>query len=284
MKNDRFLGCHVSISGGFANGIRNGEQLGVNTIQVHPCSPQRWNFKPFADGFEDEFLQLKEKSTVKKVFFHGIYLINLANPDPKQFGFSKTSLIHDLNLIQRVNAEGLIFHVGNLKHSEDEMSGLNQAADGINYVLNKVSGDGKLLLEVSAGAGTVIGSKMEQLREVYEKVEDKSRVGFALDTQHMWASGYDLKDSTEEVVNQIEKIFSFEKVFAVHLNDSKTTLASKVDRHANLGEGEIGWDALARFVNHPKIKNIPCILETPALKSMDTAAQEVLRLKELCKN
>jgi deoxyribonuclease-4 len=282
MKNARFLGCHVSISGGFVNGVKNGETLGVNTIQVHPCSPQRWNFKPFEDGFEDEFLKFKETSKVEKVFFHGIYLINLANPDPKQFGFSKTSLIHDLKLMERIKGEGVIFHVGSLKHAEDEKSAFKQAAEGIQYILDKAPGESRLLLEVSAGSGTVIGSKMEQLRDIYEQVKDKSRVGFALDTQHMWSSGYDIKESHEEVIAQIENIFGFDKVWAIHLNDSKTALASKIDRHANLGEGEIGWDGLSRFINNPNFKNIPVILETPALKDLKTAADEVARLKELC--
>ena len=279
----RYLGCHVSVSGGFEKGLINGNALGVNTIQVHPCAPQRWNFKPFADGFEDAFLELRDagKTSVKKIFFHGIYLINLANPDPKQSGFSKTSLIHDLNFAARVKAEGVIFHVGSLKHASDENEGLVLASDCINYILQKASTGGRLLLEVSAGAGSVIGSRMEQLREIYDRVEDKDRVGFALDTQHMWASGYDIKDKQAEVIDQIGKIFSFEKVWAIHLNDSKTTLASKIDRHANLGEGEIGIDALKSFINSEHLKNIPCILETPGLKEPATAQVEVDKLNEI---
>lgn len=279
----RYLGCHVSVSGGFEKGLINGDALGVNTIQVHPCAPQRWNFKPFADEFEKIFLEYRNSGScgVKKIFFHGIYLINLANPDPKQSGFSKTSLIHDLNLAARVNAEGVIFHVGSLKHASDENEGLGLAADCINYILEKASIGGRLLLEVSAGAGSIIGSKMEQLREIYERVEQKNRVGFALDTQHMWASGYDLKENQTVVIDQIGKIFSFDKVWAIHLNDSKTALSSKIDRHANLGEGEIGLSALKSFINSPELRNIPCILETPGLKEPSTAKIEVEKLKEM---
>jgi deoxyribonuclease-4 len=277
----RGLGCHVSVSGGLENGIKNGEALGVNTIQVHPCAPQRWNFKPFADGFEDKFLEARKNSGITRIFFHGIYLINLANPDPKQFGFSKTSLQHDLQLCARINAEGVIFHVGSLKHAEDETSGLQQAAEGINYILSKTHEQSRLLLEVSAGAGSVIGSRMEQLATIYEKVEQKSRVGFALDTQHMWASGYDIKNNMESVVKNIGDAFSFDKVWAIHLNDSKTALESKIDRHANLGEGEIGTEALQAFINHPNLKHIPVILETPGLKEPATAKIEVEKLQSI---
>ena len=278
--NERYLGCHVSISGGFENGIKNGVELDINTIQVHPCSPQRWNFKPFADGFEEKFLEARNASSIKKVFFHGIYLINLANPDPKQFGFSKTSLQHDLNLSARIGGEGVIFHVGSLKHVEDEKVGLDQAALGINQILEKTPEQSRLLMEVSAGSGSIIGSRIEQLRTIYDQIEQKNRVGFALDTQHMWASGYDLKDDLEGVVKNIGEAFSFEKVWAIHLNDSKTLLASKTDRHANLGEGEIGAEALQKFINHPNLRDIPCILETPGLKEVASAKVEIQKLKE----
>ena len=280
-QSERSLGCHVSISGGFENGITNGEVLGVNTIQVHPCSPQRWNFKPFADGFEQTFLARRAESGITKVFFHAIYLINLANPDPKQFGFSKTSLQHDLNLSAKIQGEGVIFHVGSLKHAEDEKTGLEQAAAGINYILEKTPENSRLIMEVSAGAGSVIGSKMEQLAAIYSMVEQKNRVGFGLDTQHMWASGYDIKDKGPEVIKAIGDIFSFDKVWSIHLNDSKTTLASKIDRHANLGEGEIGREALTAFINHPSLKDIPCILETPGLKEVESAKVEIQRLREM---
>ncbi len=280
----RFFGCHVSASGGLENALKNGETLGVNTIQIHPSPPQRWNFKPFAEGIETAFMERKPASCVQQVFFHGIYLINLANPDPKQFTSSKTSLYHDLELSARIGGQGVIFHVGSMKHQEDESVGLRQAAEGINWIMDKTKGGARLLLEVAAGSGQVIGDKMEELSEIYSHVEQKDRVGFALDTQHMWASGYDIRNDPEGVIKNIESAFTIEKVWAIHLNDSKTALASKTDRHANLGEGEIGWDALKKFVNHPKLKQIPFILETPALKEIETAKVEVGRLEELIEN
>lgn len=278
---ERFFGCHVSVSGGLVNGIKNGQSLGVNTIQVHPCPPQRWNLKPFEKGVEDEFLIARESSGIKRVFFHGIYLINLANPDPKQFGSSKTSLANDLDLIARVGGDGVIFHVGSLKHNEDEDSAFRQVANGIDEILSNTDTRARLILEVSAGSGKVIGDQLEELAAIYYYVQSKERVGFGLDTQHLWASGYDIKGDTEGVVAEIIQNFTAEKIWAIHLNDSKSDLGSKIDRHENLGEGKIGWDALKAFINHPQLRDIPVILETPGLKEMTTAQNEVNQLQKM---
>ena len=278
---ERFFGCHVSAAGGLANAARNGARLCVNTIQIHPTQPQRWNFKPFAPGTEDAFLSAKAGSGIKKVFLHGVYLINLAIADSVRLGHAVRSLRYYLDLADRIGSEGIIFHVGSNKDQPTEQAGFRQSAEAIDKVLDGSAGTAKLILEVSAGSGKIIGDRMEELRAIYDLVNDKSRVAFALDTQHMWASGYDLATSLDEVTGQIEHIFGFDRVAAIHLNDSKTDLGSRVDRHENLGCGRIGLDALARFVHHPKLQPIPMMLETPGLKDPETAAAEVEALRRL---
>jgi len=141
----------------------------------------------------------------------------------------------------------------------------------------------RLLLEVAAGAGSIIGDRVEELATIYEKVEQKDRVGFALDSQHLWASGYDLAHELETIIKNFDAVLSIDKIWAIHLNDSKTALASKKDRHENLGDGSIGNEALSAFVNHPKLRTIPFILETPGLKEMETAKIEVEKLKALAR-
>lgn len=278
---ERYFGCHVPLSGGIASGITNGEALGVNTIQIHPSPPQRWNSKPFAPALENDYLAAKAASTVKKVFFHGIYLINLANPDPSKFHLSKLSLVHYLDLASRVDADGVIFHLGSNKDQPLEKEGFKQAAGGINWILQEAGNSAKLLLEVAAGSGKIIGDRLEELSEIYDEIEDKDRVGFALDTQHMWASGYDWVGHLEEVVDEVKGVLGLDKVWAIHLNDSMTELGSKKDRHQNLGQGQIGIDALRNIVRHPALQAIPMILETPSLKDLGTAAGEVQALREL---
>ncbi len=277
----RYFGAHVTSAGGLEAAITAGKQLNINTIQIHPCPPQRWNSKPFAKDVEKKFNDQRSDSGIEKVFFHGIYLINLANPDDQKYHLSKLSLVHDLELLSRMKGDGVIFHMGSLKDQPDEALGLKRVADGINWVMSNSPKDARLILEVAAGSGKVIGDKLEELATVYSMVEEKDRVGFGLDSQHLWASGYDLKDNLEGFIAQLETILTIDKVWAFHLNDSMTALGSKKDRHANIGEGEIGSEAIEKIVNHSKLKEIPLILETPGLKSPETATIEVEKLRGL---
>lgn len=279
----RFYGCHVSTSGGFENGILNGARLGVNTIQVHPSPPQRWNLKPYPAGYEDNFLAIKEQSGVQKVFFHAIYLINLSTPEKQHFHLSKMSLVHYLDLMERIGGDGVIVHVGSLKHAASEEEGYKRAAEGIDWIMEKMPGRSRLLLEVSAGSGMVIGDRMEDLAAIYSLSQAKERLGFALDTQHMWASGYDLDTDLDSVVKEVEEHFGADKVGAIHLNDSKTEKGSRKDRHENLGQGLIGTAVLERIINHKKFVKIPFILETPNLKNEEGAESEVKALRSLIK-
>lgn len=277
----RFFGCHVSSSGGLENALINGDALGVNTIQLHPSPPQKWNSKPYPKGFEDKYLEVKKTSKVEKVYFHAIYLINLANPDPQKFHLSKISLVHYLDLCNRISGNGVIVHVGSLKDQEDEDTGLKQVADGIKWVLSECNGESKLLLEVAAGSGKVIGARLEQLERVCDLAGNPSRIGFALDTQHLWASGYNVAEDLEGLVSSIDKHFGINNVQVCHINDSMVDCNSRKDRHQNLGEGKIGKEALTRFINHPKLLSIPMLLETPNLKDMETAATEVERFRKI---
>lgn len=275
----KYFGSHVSCAGGLENSIIAANSLDINTIQIHPTAPQQWNFKPFSPGVEDEFLKALESSTVQKVFFHAIYLINLATPDEDKLNRAKLSLRHYLDLSHRIKGAGVIFHVGSLKDEPDEEAGFRRAAKAIDEIIEKSKGEARLILEVSAGAGRVIGSKMEDLRAIYEFCTCKERVGFGLDTQHMYASGYDFKDNQPDVIKNVGEIFGFEKVWSVHLNDSKSKLGSKVDRHENLGQGEIGENAIISLLKNENFQDIPFILETPAMKGLETGKPEIEVLK-----
>lgn len=280
----RFFGCHVSSAGGFQNAITNGDTLGVNTIQLHPAPPQRWNRKPFPVGYEEKFLELKPTSSVEKVYFHAIYLINLANPDPEKRELSKLSLRHHLDLISRIKGDGVVVHVGSNKDNEIEQEGYRLVAESINELLQDLPQDAPLLLEVAAGSGKIIGAQMEQLAFIYDLISKKDQVGFCLDTQHMWASGYDWQNDLEQIIAQIKSIFGLENVKCIHLNDSKSKLESRVDRHENLGSGEIGLDAIKAVIHHPDLIDIPFVLETPNLKDMETAKVEVEKLRTIINN
>jgi len=273
----RFYGCHVSVAGGLEKGLEHAKRLGVNTIQCHPSPPQLWNSKPFPPGVEDRFNELRPQSGVKKVFFHGVYLINLATTDPQKFHLAKLSLLHYLDLCDRINGDGVIFHVGSSRDHKDENEGYRRAAHGINWIIENSRSQSLLLLEVAAGSGAIIGDRMEELLAIYEMVESKERVAFALDTQHMWASGYDVSSN---LLGEVESVLGLSMIHAIHLNDSLTPHASRKDRHANLGTGTIGEKRLRELLTDKRAADIPFILETPAMKTPEEMDLEVATLKK----
>ncbi len=279
----RHFGAHVSSAGGLHNAVAAAVELNINTIQVHPSPPQRWNTAPFAAGIEAEYLSSKRGTCLEKVFFHAIYLINMATPDPQKFHLAKTSLANYLDLIDRVGGDGVIFHVGSMKDQPDEAQGYDRVVAGLNWVMERAPKGSRLILEVAAGSGSVIGDRVEELALIYSQLDNKAQVGFGLDTQHMWASGYDLVNKMEEVIETVDRELSLDKVWSVHLNDSKTELGSRKDRHENIGDGLIGMEALRRFFMHKQLAHIPFILETPALESIEGAHNEIGKLRAFLK-
>jgi deoxyribonuclease-4 len=273
----RKLGAFVSVAGGLANGVANGEKLGVNTIMIHPSPPQRWCTKPFDQEQIRAFNEARSKSKIKHVYMHGIYLINLAKPDKQQFHLSKLALVEYLKLAEEIGSDGVVFHVGSFKDTTEE-EGFPRIAKGLNWIFEQAPGKSMLLLECAAGAGNIVGDRMEELARIYELAENKERIGFCLDTQHMFASGYDLVNKLEAVVSEIENVLGLEKVKAVHFNDSKVEFESHRDRHENIGEGKIGKKAMTDFLNHPKLRELAYIMETPGLKDPETAQSEVDKL------
>lgn len=284
---NRHLGCFVSCAGGLYNILDRGESLGVNTVMTHPAPPQRWNSQPFKPETAKMFLERKAKGTsIEKVYFHGIYLVNLANPDKQKFHLSKVSLMEHMNLLNAINGDGVIFHTGTFKDQLTDEAGYERINYGINWIfenMNQQPTGKKFLLECAAGAGgKVVGDKFEELETIFKALpkDIQSKVGFCLDTQHMFASGYDIVNDLEGVIKKIEDILGIENVVAVHFNDSKTDFASNKDRHEDLGkDGKIGEQAMKAFLNHPKLKHLDFILETPSLDDAEGSKEQVKLLQ-----
>lgn len=295
---ERNLGCFVSCAGGLFNIIERGNALGVNTVMTHPAPPQRWNSTPFKDETVEKYLEAKSKDkNIKKVYFHGIYLINLANPDSQKFHLSKLSVMHHLDLLRRINADGVIFHTGSFKDTTEEV-GFERVIYGLNWIFDEMEklpsakendsfwNKEKLFLEVAAGSGNVVGDKFQELAKIYTgiKEEHRHKIGFCLDTQHMFASGYDLINNLDGVIEDLDSTLGLNKISAIHFNDSKTDFASNKDRHEDLGDlGKIGSKAMKAFLNHPKLAGKDFILETPSLDVFETAKQQVDLLKSWAK-
>lgn len=290
----RYLGAHVSSAGGHENAIFQAEKFGINSIQTMPTAPMRWATKDVPMEQIEAFVKAQKGSVVKKLLVHGIYLINLARSDKQMFHLSKMSVVTYLKYLEQLGelAEkngndldilGVTFHPGSAKDLTPE-EGVARISQGLNWILEQVPGKQMLLLESSAGAGNIMGDTLEELAAMREGVEDKSRVGYVLDTQHMFVSGYDWRENLDEIVGQIDSILGLEWVRSFHLNDSMMEFNSHRDRHDNLGQGKIGMEAMKALVNHPKLKNIPFILETPALKSDETTGPEIERLMEIAED
>lgn len=286
-----YLGVHVSSSGGIQNAIKNGDRYGIDTIQMMPTAPMRWVTKLIVDEQVNVFLDVLEKSNIKKILLHGIYLTNLAREDKKLFHLGKMGLVVYLDFAEKVakgikkrgiDSEilGVCFHPGSQKELGYEES-LERVSYGIQWVLDEVEGDQKLLIETTAGTGMNLGRTFEELRSIRNGVRDKDRVGFVVDTQHTFASGYDWRDDLDGVVAMIDTELGIENVKAIHLNDSMVDCASNKDRHADLGKGKIGRIAIQNILHCEKLNRIPFILETPSLKTSDGIEREVATLKEL---
>jgi deoxyribonuclease IV len=288
-----YLGIHVSSAGGIQNAIKNGEKYGVNTIQMMPTAPMRWATKLIPNEDINNFVNELKTSNIKKILIHGIYLTNLARADKKLFHLGKMGLVVYLDFAEKVAKEikkkkidceilGVCFHPGSQQDLSYEES-LEKISYGIQWVLDKVKGNQKLLIETTAGTGKNLGRNFEELVKMRKGVKNKQRVGYVLDTQHTFASGYDWVNDFGNVVGNIENVLGLENVKSIHLNDSLPECGSNKDRHANLGEGKIGEGTFRKILKYKKFKTMPFILETPAMKSPKTIEKEIRVLKELAK-
>lgn len=288
-----FYGIHVSSAGGIENTIKTAEKYGVNAIQIMPTIPMRWATKLLPDEMILSFVNELEKSSVKKILIHGIYLTNLAREDKQLFHLGKMGLVVYLDFAERVANEiqkrgldaeilGVCFHPGARKELSYEDS-LERISYGIQWVLDEVKGTQKLLIESTAGSGFTLGKNFTELGLMRNGVKDKNRVGFVIDTEHTYAAGYDWVNDIDGVLEDMDREIGIENVKAFHLNDSAISLGENKDRHANLGRGKIGEEAIRNILHNSKLKDIPFILETPGLKDSAGTLDEVNTLKQYIK-
>jgi len=214
-------------------------------------SPRSLQTKQYSQTEIDSYLKKKAEFKVGSHFFHGVYLVNLATPKADYLQVSIDSLVFYQKFAGAIGGVGTIFHIGSGKD-------INQVINAIKIVLSQTPTGVKLFLENCAGMGDAVGDTFEELAEIISGV-NSSQVAVCLDTQHLFATGYDLTTA----LDQFDRIVGLKWLQVIHLNDSKTDFGSRVDRHENLGQGKIGETALKMFVNDPRLKNMPFILEVP---------------------
>jgi deoxyribonuclease-4 len=266
------IGAHVSSSGGVANSIKNATNLGIRYLQTFLSAPQSYKLPEYTDEKIQAFLDAKQKSDIVGCYAHAIYLLNFASDKPQLRFLSKQNLIDTLNLSAKLGFTGVIVHLGSTKESPE--IGVQMVAEGLKEVLAETDERSVLFLENSAGSGNHIGSDFDHIVEILSQNGGNPRMKVCLDTQHMFAAGYDVRNDPTGVLDTIFSKLG-EKVECIHLNDSKMEFNSKKDRHENIGEGLIGDDGLKAFCTDHRLANIPLVLEVPGFEDNGPDARNI---------
>ena len=271
------IGGHVSTAGGLHVAIDNAVKIGAETIQIFASSPRSWNFSEPKEEDVSLFLEKANKFAISPVFLHGVYLVNLGNSVLLEKSIN--SLTQHMLVASSIKAKGVIFHCGSRKGFEFEEV-LVQISDSITEVLKSTPDDVSLIFENSAGMGSSIGSKFEEIEAIFSKVNN-DRLGLCLDTQHCYASGYDVAND-EGIDLLISGLKGVEKIMAVHANDSKVPFNAGVDRHENIGEGFIGIKGFEKIMAVDQLSEVPFLLEVPGFGKVRGPDEEnVNRLKKI---
>ncbi len=262
----KYVGAHVKTVGGVQNAPNNAVEIGAKAFALFLKNQRRWYAKPYDEKTIKEFKENLKKSgiQVKHVLPHDSYLINLGNPDKEKWQKALDAFIDEVNRAYQLGLDRLNFHPGAHLGKVSEEDCLKRIAEAMNITLEKTEGV-TLVIETTAGQGSNVGCRFEHLRTLIGLTEDKSRVGVCIDTCHIFAAGYDIRTEAgfEKTMKEFDDIIGFKYLRGVHLNDAASELGSRVDRHAHIGEGNIGLEAFRMIMNDPRFDDIPLILETP---------------------
>lgn len=261
----KYVGAHVSASGGVENAPLNAEKIGARAFALFTKNQRQWKAKPLTDKSISAFKENLEKVgiTPEQVLPHDSYLINLGHPEKEALEKSRNGFLDEMQRCEQLGLPLLNFHPGAHLNKCSEEESLAIVADSINWTLAQTEGV-TAVIENTAGQGTTLGYRFEHLAAIIDGVEDKSRVGVCLDTCHTFTAGYDLRtpEACEATFAEFEKVVGFNYLRGMHLNDSKPELGSRVDRHHSLGQGKIGLECFRYIMNDARFDDIPMVLET----------------------
>jgi deoxyribonuclease-4 len=262
----KYVGAHVSASGGVENAPVNANLIGAKAFALFTKNQRQWFSNPLSKASIKAFRENCEKYDFKpfQILPHDSYLINLGHPEKEPLEKSRASFLDEMQRCEQLGLDRLNFHPGSHLKTISEEECLRRIAESINIVLDKTKGV-TAVIENTAGQGTNMGHKFEQIRFMIDNVDDKSRVGVCIDTCHAYTSGYNIKspEGYIETFNIFDKIIGFKYLRGMHINDSKKELSSRVDRHDNIGKGYLGEDVFRMLMNDGRLDNMPLILETP---------------------
>ncbi len=283
VKGEELLGFHAPTTGGIDKAPGRLKELNCSTGQIFSKNNRQWKARDFYENEISDFQKAADKLD-GPIVVHSSYLINLGNPDDEKWKKSVRALIIEIERVDCLSLKDLVLHPG-LHVGSGEEAGMKQIIEGLNQALEETAGlDARVSLEVTAGQGSSLGYRFEQLRELKEGVDKPERISYCLDSCHMFSAGYDLSSEKayEQTMQEVENVLGIEDVKAIHLNDSLNECGSKVDRHADIGEGQIGAEGFRCLMNDKRWGKTPKILETPVEESWrESYGKNLERLRSL---
>jgi len=274
-------GAHVSTAGGIHTAIDRIEAIGGESVQIFTQSPRAWRPTNHDPANFARFKERRAEAGIQGVVCHALYLVNLATPDETIYEKSVTTLMNTVDVAVAIEADGVVFHVGSHLGAGFE-AGLEHVVPALERTLERCSDTTWLLIENSAGAGGTIGRSVDELAVLVERLDRHPRLGICLDSCHLWVSGTDVTDAAalDACLEEVEDRIGLDRLRALHVNDAAAPLGSNRDRHANIGEGELG-EGLGVFLAHPKLQGLPTILEVPGPDDHGPDANEIQKLQDL---
>lgn len=255
------IGTHMSIAGGLAKTAENVVKMNADTMQIFSRNPRGSSYKTYLPEEIERFQKIRKDHAFGPVLAHAPYTMNLASATEKTYEFACTVIREDIRRMDELQIDNLVFHPGSHTGIGEEagianiIRGLDQAITGSENIT--------VLLETMSGKGTEIGVTFEELKAIRDGVKHPEKIGICLDTCHVFAAGYDIVNDLEGVLEKFDQVLGLDLLRAVHLNDSMMPFGSRKDRHAPIGEGEIGMEALLNVLKHPRLRDLPFYLETP---------------------
>jgi deoxyribonuclease-4 len=274
-------GAHVSTSGGIHTAIDRIEAIGGESVQIFTQSPRTWRPTNHDPANFERFKERRAEAGIEGVVCHALYLVNLATSDETIYEKSVTTLMNTVDVACAIEADGVVFHVGSHLGAGFD-AGLEHVVPALERALERCSETTWLLIENSAGAGATVGRSVDELAVLVERLDRHPRLGICLDSCHLWVSGVDVTDraAVDACIAEVEDRIGLDRLRALHVNDAAAPLGSNRDRHANIGEGEMG-EALGLFLAHPKLQGLPTILEVPGPDGHGPDANEIQKLRDL---
>ena len=270
------IGCHLSASKGYLHMGKEALSIGANTFQFFTRNPRGGSAKALDERDVDAYLAFAAENGIGTILAHAPYTLNGCSADPAIRDFATRTMLDDLKRMEHTPGNLYNFHPGS-HVGQGIDAGVEQIAAMLNSILWPEMRT-TVLLETMAGKGSEVGGRFEELRAIIDRVELSDHMGVCLDTCHVHDAGYDIVNDLDGVLTEFDKVIGLERLKAIHVNDSKNPIGAHKDRHEKLGEGCIGLEALVRVVNHPALRELPFLLETP--NELDGYAREIAVLKE----